>query len=116
MLEALNYLIKFSQQTSCFVCDMVAAVRLCQAYLFSWYVDLDIVYSTDVFQRFKDINTDKREVFSHDWRLDMNLGAETLSLWVGEITLLMHCWPHVAGEYVLVTQLKFEEIQHFVQQ
>jgi hypothetical protein len=29
MLEALNYLIKFSQQTSCFVCDMVATVKLC---------------------------------------------------------------------------------------
>jgi hypothetical protein len=29
MLEALNYLIKFSQQTSGFVCDMVAAVKFC---------------------------------------------------------------------------------------
>jgi hypothetical protein len=55
MLEALNYLLKFSQQTTCFVCDMVAAVKLYQAYLFSWYVELDTAYSADVFRRFKDI-------------------------------------------------------------
>jgi hypothetical protein len=35
MLEALNYLLKFSQQTACFVCDMVPGVKLCQANLYS---------------------------------------------------------------------------------
>ena len=55
MLEALNYLIKFSQQTTCFVCDMVAAVKLCQADLYLWYIDSDTAYSTDVFQKFTDI-------------------------------------------------------------
>jgi hypothetical protein len=49
MLEALNYLLKFSQQTTYFVCDMVAVVKLCQADLYSWYVDSDTAYATDVF-------------------------------------------------------------------
>ena len=89
MLEALNYLIKFSQQTTCFVYNIVATVKLCQADLYSWYVDSDTTYSTDVFRKFRDISNDTSEVFSHEWKVDMNLGAETLSMRVGGVTVLM---------------------------
>jgi hypothetical protein len=88
MLEALNYFIKFSQQTSCFVCDMVAAVKLCQGDLFSWYVDPDTAYSSDAFRKFKDIIADSSDVFSHEWYHDMNVGGETLSLRVGRVTVV----------------------------
>jgi hypothetical protein len=114
MLEALNYLIKFSQQTSCFVCDMVAAVKLCQGDLFSWYVDPDTAYSSDVFRKFKDIIADSSDVLSHEWRHDMNVGGETLSLRMGGITVVMHCHLNLRGEYVPVTHSRFEEIEQSV--
>jgi hypothetical protein len=91
MLEALNYLMKFSQQTTCFVSDMVAAIKLCQADLFSWYVDPDTSYTANVFRKFKDILADTSDVFVHEWRHDMNLECETLSMHLGGVTVMMHC-------------------------
>jgi hypothetical protein len=101
MLEALNYLIKFSQQSICFVCDMVAAVKLCQADLYSWYVDSDTAYSADVFHKFKDICNDTSEVFSHKWKDDMNMGAETLSMRVGGVTVVMQWRPNLGARSLL---------------
>jgi hypothetical protein len=101
MLEALNYLIKFSQHTTCFVCDMVTAVKLCQADLYSWYVDSDTTYSADVFCKFKDISNDTSEVFSHEWKDDMNLGAQTLSMRVGGMTVLMQWRPNLGASLFL---------------
>jgi hypothetical protein len=116
MLEALNYLVKFSQQRACFVCDMVAAVKLCQADLYSWYVDSENAYAADVFRRFKDICNDTSEVFTHEWRDDMNMGAQTLSMRVGGVTVVMHCRVHVGAQYVPMTRSKFLEIQASVKQ
>jgi hypothetical protein len=114
MLEALNYLIKFSQHTTCFVCDMVTAVKLCQADLYSWYVDSDTTYSADVFCKFKDISNDTSEVFSHEWKDDMNLGAQTLSMRVGGMTVLMQWRPNLGAQFIPVTCTTFVEIQESV--
>jgi hypothetical protein len=114
MLEALNYLIKFSQQSTCFVCDMVAAVKLCQADLYSWYVDSDTAYSADVFRKFKDICNDTSEVFSHEWKDDMNMGAETLSMRVGGVTVVMQWRPNLGVQFAPVNRSTFVEIQESV--
>ena len=114
MLEALNYLIKFSQQTTCFVCDMVAVVKLCQADLYSWYVDSDTAYSANVFHKFRDISNDTSEVFSHEWKDDMNLGAETLSMRVGGVTVLMQWRLNLGAQFTPVTRATFLEIQELV--
>jgi hypothetical protein len=116
MLEALNYLVKFSQQRACFVCDMVVVVKLCQADLYSSYVDSENAYAADVFRKFKDIYNDTSEVFTHEWRDDMNMGAQTLSMRVGGVTVAMHCRPHVGAQYVPVTRSKFVEIQASMKQ
>jgi hypothetical protein len=114
MLEALNYLIKFFQQSTCFVCDMVAAVKLCQADLYSWYVDSDTAYSADVFRKFKDICNDTSEVFSHEWKDDMNMGAETLSMRVGGVTVVMQWRPNLGVQFAPVNRSTFVEIQESV--
>ena len=72
MLEALNYLMKFLQQITCFVFDMIAAIKLYQANLFSQYIDLDTAQSTNVFQKFKDVMVDTSDVIvlMHDMNLE----------------------------------------------
>jgi hypothetical protein len=115
MLEALNYLMKFSQQTACFVSDMVAAIKLCQADLFTWYVDPDTSYTADVFRKFKDILADTSDVFVHEWRHDMNLEYETLSMHLGGVTVMMQCRTSVPGKLQLVTRARLVEIGESVQ-
>jgi hypothetical protein len=110
MLEALTYLMKFSQQTTCFVCDMVAAIKLCQADLFSWYVDPDTSYIADVFPKFKDILADTSDVFVHEWCHDMNLECETLSMCLGGVTVMMHYHTSVPREMQPVTRTRLVEI------
>jgi hypothetical protein len=80
-------------------------------YGFGYYL-----YYVDVFQRFRDITNDTSEVFSHEWRDDMNMGAETLSMRVGGITMVMHCRLQPGASYVPVTQSRFLEIQHSMMQ
>ena len=114
MLEALNYLIKFSQQTTYFVCSMVVAVKLCQADFYLWYIDSDTTYSADVFCKFRDISNDTSEVFSHEWKDDMNLGFEMLSMQVEGMMVLMQWRPNLGAQFVLITCATFVEIEESV--
>jgi hypothetical protein len=63
--------------------DMVATIKLCQADFFSWYIDLDTVYSANVFRKFKDVLAYTSDVFVYEWLHDMNLERDTLSMCLG---------------------------------
>jgi hypothetical protein len=55
MLETIHALIKFAQKWDGFVCDFVAAIKICQGQLYSHYSNLDIKYVSDVFKKFQDL-------------------------------------------------------------
>jgi hypothetical protein len=46
----------------------------------------------------------------------MSIVAQTLSMRVGGVIVVMQCWPHVGAQYFCVTHSKFLEIEDFVKQ
>lgn len=48
-MEAIDQLVTFAQKRDVFICDFVAAVKICQASLHTLYEDRATAYSTDEF-------------------------------------------------------------------
>jgi hypothetical protein len=82
LLETLHYLVKFSQQRDVFICDYLAAVKVCQGQLYSLYLDPATCFRSDSFTEFSDLLACQNRTISLVWEpaaLDLNeQGVEQL--------------------------------------
>jgi hypothetical protein len=82
LLEAVHYLIKFSQQRDVFICDYLAAVKVCQGQLYSLYSYPATCFRSNSFTEFTDLLVCQNRTISLDWEpaaLDLNeQGVEQL--------------------------------------
>jgi hypothetical protein len=75
LLETLHYLVKFSQQRDVFICDYLAAVKVCQGQLYSLYLDPATCFRSDSFTEFSDLLACQNRTISLVWEpaaLDLN--------------------------------------------
>jgi hypothetical protein len=82
LLETVHYLVKFSQQRDVFICDYLAAVKVCQGQLYSLYSDPATSFRSDSFTEFNDLLACQNRTISLIWEpaaLDLNeQGVEQL--------------------------------------
>jgi hypothetical protein len=78
-LEEVNNLMKLAQARDVFVVDYVSIIKLCEAYLFSHFVDLDIAFKFDVFYFFKSLVSSSHDLFIMKWILNLNTCMEDLN-------------------------------------
>jgi hypothetical protein len=82
LLETLHYLVKFSQQRDVFICDYLAAVKVCQGQLYSLYLDPATCFRSNSFTEFSDLLACQNRTISLVWEpaaLDLNeQGVEQL--------------------------------------
>jgi hypothetical protein len=91
MFEGLNELIKFSQSQKCFVCDFVAAVKICQTYVYCWSNDPQNAYLSNVFHGYQNLFNETFNVVVHEWAFDLNTKLENLNFWItGKFFVMMH--------------------------
>lgn len=91
LLQSVNSLIKFAQHRSCYICDFMSAVKICQSEIISFYLDPAMAFSGPAFQKWLDIVGDHTYLFKHEWTVDMNTGVEHLCLKIGEYRYEVHC-------------------------
>jgi hypothetical protein len=75
LLETIHYLVKFSQQRDVFICDYLAAVKVCQGQLYSLYSDPTTCFRSDSFTEFNDLLACQNRTISLVWEpaaLDLN--------------------------------------------
>ncbi len=72
LLEEMNILMKSTQIWIVLVIDHVVAINLCQANMFSHFVDHDIAFKSDVFYYFKSLLDSSHNLFIMQWILDPN--------------------------------------------
>ena len=78
LVEQLNQLIKFAQGRNIFVCDFVAALRVCQAQLFTNYQDPRSSYLSDAFFDFNSLVDFTHDAIKMVWKEGLNTGDEQL--------------------------------------
>lgn len=79
LMEAIDQLITFAQKPDVFICDFVAAVKICQASLHTLYEDRSTAYSTDEFWSFNNLLDCSHEQIHIKWITDLNDGSAVLS-------------------------------------
>jgi hypothetical protein len=79
LLEEVNNLMKLAQAQDVFVVDYVAIIKLCEAYLFSHFVDLDTAFKFDVLYSFKSLVSSSHDLFIMKWILNLNTCMEDLT-------------------------------------
>jgi hypothetical protein len=78
LLETVHYLVKFSQQQDIFICDYLAAVKVCQGQLYELYCDHVSSFRSDSFREFTDLISGRHDNMSLSWVpgvLDVNEAA-----------------------------------------
>jgi hypothetical protein len=78
LLETVHYLVKFSQQQDIFICDYLAAVKVCQGQLYELYCDPVSSFTSDSFREFTDLISGRHDSMSLSWVpgvLDVNEAA-----------------------------------------
>lgn len=76
LLETIDVLCVFAQQSNVFVCDMVAALKLCEGQLYSLFVDTGNGFSQDEFWSFRGLQDSSHESIHLKWVCDLNSSAE----------------------------------------
>ena len=83
MLRVVHSLMQFAHKVDAFVCDMLAAVKICQADLNSMYISSETAFTQPQFSDFNSLLTQKHDAIPMKWvsnELDLNSeGVEYLS-------------------------------------
>jgi len=83
MLRVIHSLMQFVQKVDAFVCDMLVAVKICQADLNSMYISSETAFTQPQFLDFNALLTQKHDAIPMKWvsnELDLNSeGVEYLS-------------------------------------
>lgn len=79
LLDAVDTLVNFAQKRDVFICDFIAAVKICQASLQSMYVDPTTFFSTDEFWSFQNLLDCSHEQIHLKWITDYNDGSAVLA-------------------------------------
>jgi hypothetical protein len=72
-------LMKLAQAQDVFVVDYVSIIKLCEAHLFSHFVDPNIAFKFDVFYFFKSLVSYSHDLFIMKWILNLNTCMEDLN-------------------------------------
>jgi len=79
LLEAIDTLVLFAQKRDVYVCDFVAAVKVCQASLYRMYEDRGTSFSTDEFWSFNNLLDCSHEQIHIKWMCDLNDNSAVLT-------------------------------------
>ncbi len=79
LLEAVDNLITFAQKRDVYICDFVAAVKVCQGQLYSMYEDHAIRFNTDEFWAYKNLLDCSHEQVHWKWIMDLNDNTSQLT-------------------------------------
>jgi hypothetical protein len=79
LLEEVNNLMKLAQACDVFIVDYVTIIKLCQAYLFSHFVDLEIAFKSNMFYSFKSLMDSFHDLLIMQCILDLNTCIEHLT-------------------------------------
>jgi hypothetical protein len=70
---------KLGQGQDVFVVDYGIVIKLCQAYLFSHFVDLNTSLKSDIFYSIKSMVNSSHDLFIMKWILDLNTNMKHLT-------------------------------------
>jgi hypothetical protein len=85
-------LIKFAQIRDVFVCDLMAAIKVCQGDLCNMYLEQSSNFMTNTFWVFKSLLECKHGNIHMKWILDFNFGLQRLAFKVhGQHIWVVHC-------------------------
>lgn len=94
----------FCQVRACFVCDMVAAIKIFQATMEAGYVDPQSTYTAHVSWGLNDLVSNTSKVVVLEWLPSTNTGnIDVLSLQIFGPTILRKCGAFPTSAYELVT-------------
>jgi hypothetical protein len=71
-LEAIDTLCVFAQQNDIFVCDLVAALQVCEGQLYALYVDRGTAFGRDEFWAFSGLLDCSHDSIHWKWVADLN--------------------------------------------
>lgn len=78
LLEAIDSLVTFAQKRDVYICDFVAAVKVCQASLYRMYEDKATSFSTDEFWSLNNLLDCSHEQIHIKWLTDLNDNSAVL--------------------------------------
>ena len=78
LLDVVDNLVTFAQKRDVFICDFIAAVKICQASLHSMYQDPATCFSTNEFWAFQNLLDCSHEQIHLKWITDLNDGSTIL--------------------------------------
>lgn len=76
ILETIDVLCVYAQQSNVFVCDMVAALKLCEGQVYSLFVDKGNGFSQDEFWSLHGLLDSSHESIHLKWVCDLNSSGE----------------------------------------
>lgn len=79
LLEAIDTLVNFAQRRDVYICDFVAAVKVCQGSLYRMYEDKATAFSSDEFWSFNNLLDCSHEQIHIKWITDLNDDSAILS-------------------------------------
>ena len=79
LLEAIDQLVQFAQKTDVYICDFVAAVKVCQASLHRMYEDRATAFNCDEFWSFTNLAELSHEQIHLKWITDLNDDSTVLA-------------------------------------
>jgi len=79
LLDTVDNLVTFAQKRDVFICDFIAAVKICQASLHTMYVDPATSFSTDEFWAFQNLLDCSHEQIHLKWITDLNDDSAVLA-------------------------------------
>ena len=79
LLEAIDCLVQFAQKTDVYICDFVAAAKVCQASLHRMYEDRSTAFNCDEFWSFTNLAELSHEEIHLKWITDLNDDSTVLS-------------------------------------
>ncbi len=72
-------MIKLGQAQDVFVVDYGIVIKLCQAYLFSHFVDLNTTFKFDMFYSIKSLVSSSHDLLIMKWILNLNTSMKHLT-------------------------------------
>jgi hypothetical protein len=79
LLEEVNILMRLGQAQDVFVVDYGIVTKLCQAYLFSHFVDLNTTFKSNMVYSIKSLVSSSHDLFIMRWILDLNTSMKHLT-------------------------------------
>ena len=79
LLEAVDTLVNFAQKKDVYICDFVAAVKVCQSSLYRMYEDEMTAFNSDEFWSFINLLDCSHERIHIKWTTEVNDNSAVLS-------------------------------------